>query len=305
MFYPLLRHLFFALDPETAHGLGMTRRRSPQDDRRQSCLLAKSSAAGPGAGDGARLFPTRSVWRPGWTRTATTSTRWPRWASAFIEIGTVTPACAARKSQAAPVSHSRRGRRSSIAWASTMTAWRSCWPMSRPRASRATVESSESISARTSTTPIDRAADDYLLCLDRVYAAASYVTVNISSPNTRNLRELQEDDALDALLGQPEGRAVPAGRSPRQVRTAGAENRPGPRRPADPGDCRPAARAPHGRRHRHQHHRLAQRCRGLAECRAGGWPVGRAGAGEVDRGARQARRQRWPANCRSLASAAS
>jgi dihydroorotate dehydrogenase len=50
-------------------------------------------------------------------------------------------------------------------------------------------------------TPIERAADDYLICLERVYAAASYVAVNISSPNTKNLRELQQDDALDALLG--------------------------------------------------------------------------------------------------------
>jgi dihydroorotate dehydrogenase len=50
-------------------------------------------------------------------------------------------------------------------------------------------------------TPIEKAADDYLFCLERVYGAASYVTVNISSPNTKNLRELQRDDALDALLG--------------------------------------------------------------------------------------------------------
>ncbi|MCA1978027.1 MAG: quinone-dependent dihydroorotate dehydrogenase [Thiobacillus sp.] len=49
-------------------------------------------------------------------------------------------------------------------------------------------------------TPNERAADDYLACLDKVYAHASYVTVNISSPNTQNLRELQRDDALDALL---------------------------------------------------------------------------------------------------------
>ena len=51
-------------------------------------------------------------------------------------------------------------------------------------------------------TPIEKAADDYLICLDRVYTAASYVAINISSPNTKNLRELQKDDALDALLGQ-------------------------------------------------------------------------------------------------------
>ena len=50
-------------------------------------------------------------------------------------------------------------------------------------------------------TPIERATDDYLTCLDGVYPHADYVTVNISSPNTKNLRALQSDDALDALLG--------------------------------------------------------------------------------------------------------
>ena len=49
-------------------------------------------------------------------------------------------------------------------------------------------------------TPNAQAVEDYLTCLDKVYAHASYVTVNISSPNTQNLRELQKDEALDALL---------------------------------------------------------------------------------------------------------
>lgn len=51
-------------------------------------------------------------------------------------------------------------------------------------------------------TPIDKAADDYLYCLDKVYPYASYVTVNISSPNTKNLRQLQGADELDGLLSQ-------------------------------------------------------------------------------------------------------
>jgi dihydroorotate dehydrogenase len=50
-------------------------------------------------------------------------------------------------------------------------------------------------------TPIERATEDYLTCLDGVYPHADYVTVNISSPNTKNLRSLQSDEALDALLG--------------------------------------------------------------------------------------------------------
>ena len=51
-------------------------------------------------------------------------------------------------------------------------------------------------------TPIENAIDDYLICLTGVYPHADYVTVNISSPNTKNLRALQSDEALDALLGQ-------------------------------------------------------------------------------------------------------
>jgi dihydroorotate dehydrogenase len=49
-------------------------------------------------------------------------------------------------------------------------------------------------------TPIERATDDYLIGLSGVYEHADYVTVNISSPNTQNLRSLQTDEALDHLL---------------------------------------------------------------------------------------------------------
>ena len=49
-------------------------------------------------------------------------------------------------------------------------------------------------------TPNERAADDYRLCLQRVHERASYVVVNISSPNTQGLRALQAQDALDSLL---------------------------------------------------------------------------------------------------------
>jgi dihydroorotate dehydrogenase len=54
---------------------------------------------------------------------------------------------------------------------------------------------------KNASTPIERATDDYLTCLEGVYPHADYVTVNISSPNTQNLRALQNDDALDSLLG--------------------------------------------------------------------------------------------------------
>jgi dihydroorotate dehydrogenase len=68
-------------------------------------------------------------------------------------------------------------------------------------------------------TPNERAADDYIACLRAVHPIASYVTINISSPNTRGLRDLQAEQALDALLprigavrddlAQRHGRRVP------------------------------------------------------------------------------------------------
>lgn len=51
-------------------------------------------------------------------------------------------------------------------------------------------------------TPIENAVDDYLICLKKAYPYASYITVNISSPNTKNLRDLQSPDALNNLLSQ-------------------------------------------------------------------------------------------------------
>jgi dihydroorotate dehydrogenase len=49
-------------------------------------------------------------------------------------------------------------------------------------------------------TPNEQAVNDYLICMEKVYAHSSYITVNISSPNTKNLRDLQEKDTLSDLL---------------------------------------------------------------------------------------------------------
>jgi dihydroorotate dehydrogenase len=68
-------------------------------------------------------------------------------------------------------------------------------------------------------TPLERAAGDYLTCMRKLYTFASYIAVNVSSPNTRDLRRLQEADELDRLLralksaqselAQEHGRLVP------------------------------------------------------------------------------------------------
>ena len=49
-------------------------------------------------------------------------------------------------------------------------------------------------------TPIEKASEDYLICLRKAYLAASYITINISSPNTKNLRQLQQGDEIKKLL---------------------------------------------------------------------------------------------------------
>ena len=51
-------------------------------------------------------------------------------------------------------------------------------------------------------TPIENAVDDYLICLEKVYPVADYIAINISSPNTKNLRQLQGESELDNLLSQ-------------------------------------------------------------------------------------------------------
>lgn len=55
---------------------------------------------------------------------------------------------------------------------------------------------------KNATTPIEQATDDYVHCLKHAYEVASYIAVNISSPNTKDLRRLQYGDELDALLSR-------------------------------------------------------------------------------------------------------
>lgn len=54
---------------------------------------------------------------------------------------------------------------------------------------------------KNASTALDDAEGDYLICLEKVYAAADYITVNVSSPNTQGLRDLQHGERLRSLLG--------------------------------------------------------------------------------------------------------
>lgn len=57
-------------------------------------------------------------------------------------------------------------------------------------------------------TPVEKAVDDYLICLEKTYQFASYITVNISSPNTKGLRSLQSGHALTELLETLKNRQI-------------------------------------------------------------------------------------------------
>ncbi len=78
-------------------------------------------------------------------------------------------------------------------------------------------------------TPLERAAEDYVICLERVYPHADYIAVNVSSPNTARLRELQDRDGLQKILGSLLDGPARTRRAPRKVRAAVGEDRARPR----------------------------------------------------------------------------
>ena len=198
MLYPLIRKFFFSLDAETAHGIGM------MGVDRVACLMAKPVTPCPVEVMGLR-FPNPVGLAAGLDKNGDHIDGLARLGFGFIEIGTVTPK---------PQDGNPRPRLFRIPEAQGI--------INRMGFNNAGVDKLlENVRAadfpkkggilginigKNATTPIEHAADDYLICLNKVYADASYIAINISSPNTRNLRELQKDDALDDLLAQLKAR---------------------------------------------------------------------------------------------------
>ena len=111
-------------------------------------------------------------------------------------------------------------------------------------------------------TPLKDATGDYLSCLERVYPHADYIAINISSPNTRDLRTLQEGRALDGLLEGGLRQRLGTRHPARQTGTPRAQAGAGPGRPGDRRHCGAAARARHRRGGGHQHHGVPGGCGG-------------------------------------------
>jgi dihydroorotate dehydrogenase len=198
MIYPLLRKILFSLDPETAHGLGMSGIEF-MHSAGIACLMAKQPAGNPVEVMGLK-FPNPVGLAAGLDKNGEHVDALAALGFGFIEIGTVTPR---------PQPGNPKPRMFRITEKQAII---NRMGFNNDGVDKLLGNIADSQFARRGgilginigknfDTPIEKAADDYLICLERVYAAASYVAVNISSPNTKNLRELQKDDALDALLG--------------------------------------------------------------------------------------------------------
>ncbi|MDR2838340.1 MAG: quinone-dependent dihydroorotate dehydrogenase [Azonexus sp.] len=203
MLYPLIRKFFFALDAETAHGIGM----SGVDFLSAagfSCLLAKPVTPCPVEVMGLK-FPNPVGLAAGLDKNGDHIDALARLGFGFIEIGTVTP----RPQEGNP--KPRLFRLPEAQGIINRMGFNNAGvDRLLENVRRAEFPKKGGILGvnigKNATTPIEKAAEDYLVCLDKVYNDATYITVNISSPNTKNLRELQKDEALDDLLSQLKAR---------------------------------------------------------------------------------------------------
>ena len=196
-FYPLVKPFLFALDPERAHnltlgtldtlhhiGLGCLSQEKIAHDERLLCGIKFPNPVGLAAGldkDGKHIDALANL------------------GFGFIEIGTVTPKAQAGnplprmfRLPAAQALINRMGFNNDgvdacVARVKQSSYWQQGGILGLNIGKNAS-------------TPIESAAEDYLHCMQKVYEVASYITVNISSPNTKNLRQLQGADELSSLL---------------------------------------------------------------------------------------------------------
>ena len=189
--YCLLKPVLFSLDAETAHELTIA------SMKRLSGLMPPANFANQDVEVMGLQFPNRVGLAAGLDKNGEAINGWGRLGFGFVEIGTVTPR---------PQPGNPKPRLFRIPEKQGIIN-RMGFNNHGVDALLANVKAAGFKGVlginigKNADTPIEKAVDDYLICLDKVYTAASYVTVNISSPNTKNLRQLQGESELDALLG--------------------------------------------------------------------------------------------------------
>ena len=198
--YSLLRPLLFAVDAETVHDQTMAMLAATQH------TVLRQLYSQTRVNDPVRLcglsFPNRIGLAAGLDKNARCIGAWQAMGFGFVEVGTVTPL-------AQPGNPKPRMFRLPQAQALINRLGFNNQGLESflNNVSRATFrQHSEQPMllglniGKNAATPIENANDDYLTCLNAVYPHADYVTVNISSPNTQNLRQLQTDEAFTSLL---------------------------------------------------------------------------------------------------------
>ncbi|MCO6427746.1 quinone-dependent dihydroorotate dehydrogenase [Nitrosomonas communis] len=192
MLYDLLRPLLFAFDPETAHTISLS---TLQQLQNLGLLSGHSYACKPRKIMGLN-FPNPVGLAAGLDKNGAYIDALAKLGFGFIEVGTVTPR---------PQPGNPRPRLFRLTQAQAI--------INRmgfnnhgvdhliENIKRSNFQGILGINiGKNFDTPVDQAGEDYLICLRKTYRYASYVTINISSPNTRNLRQLQNTTELDRLL---------------------------------------------------------------------------------------------------------
>jgi len=211
--YALLRPCLFGLDPETAHRLTISALAHTQGTVLQWAYRCQP-VADPFELAGLR-FPNRVGLAAGLDKNARCIDGLAALGFGFVELGTVTPLAQPGNPKprmfrlpTAGVLINRLGFNNDGLAAFIANIKRSA--LYRRRQSGSSCSScSSNLSpmllglniGKNAATPMVSAVEDYLVCLDAVYPYADYITVNVSSPNTKDLRSLQHDAALDDLLG--------------------------------------------------------------------------------------------------------
>lgn len=198
--YALTRSFLFGIDPEQAHELTLNSIARLQNTPAQ-CLWSQPRVSAPVTVAGLR-FPNRVGLAAGLDKNGRCIDGLGAMGFGFIEVGTVTPKgqpgnpkprmfrIPQKDALINRLGFNNEGLASFLA------------NVQRAKSFRAGGGLVGLNIGKNAATPIENAVDDYLICLDGVYPHADYVTVNISSPNTKNLRALQSDEALDALLSR-------------------------------------------------------------------------------------------------------
>jgi dihydroorotate dehydrogenase len=185
--YELARPLLFSLDPEAAHQWGL----------RLASLVPSASFRFPVSALGLE-FPNPVGLAAGLDKDAAHIDALAALGFGFLEVGTVTPR---------PQPGNARPRLFRIPEAAALVN-RFGFNNVGVDAFLANVQRSRwrgilGINiGKNADTPPERAADDYAICLEKVYLKASYITLNVSSPNTQGLRNLQDKDSLEGLLAR-------------------------------------------------------------------------------------------------------